>query len=63
MNTHAQATGGLLSQLSIKWKLAWLAGFSAVVLVALSSLLLWMQYQSSYAARKASIQQSVEEVT
>jgi methyl-accepting chemotaxis protein len=55
-------SGGLLSQLSIKWKLTLLAGFSAVVLVALSSLLLWMQYQSSYDARKASIKQSVEVV-
>jgi methyl-accepting chemotaxis protein len=52
----------MLSQLSIKWKLALLAGFGAVVLVALSSLLLWMQYQRSYDARKASIQQSVEVV-
>ncbi len=51
---------GLLGRLSIKWKLALLAGFGAVVLVTLSSLLLWMQYQSSYEARKTSIRQSVE---
>jgi methyl-accepting chemotaxis protein len=53
----------LLSKLSIKWKLTLLAGFGALVLVLLSSLLLWLQYQSSYDARKASIKQSVEVVS
>jgi methyl-accepting chemotaxis protein len=52
----------LLSQLSIKWKLALLAGFGAVVLVVVSTLLLWTQYQSSYDDRKSSIKQSVEVV-
>lgn len=53
----------LLSRLSIKWKLALLVGFGAVVLLLLSSFLLWLQYQSSYDARKASIKQSVEIAT
>ena len=63
MNTRVQSTDGLLSKLSIKWKLAMLAGFGAIVLVILSSLLVWQQYQSSYAARKAAIKQSVEVVS
>ena len=52
-----------LNNLSIKWKLAILAGFGALVLVALAALLLRMQYQSSYDARKLAIRQSVELVT
>jgi methyl-accepting chemotaxis protein len=52
----------LLSKLSIKWKLSLLAGFGATVLISLSCLLLWLQFQSSYDARKTSIQQSVEVV-
>jgi methyl-accepting chemotaxis protein len=62
LNTQVQSTDGLLSKLSIKWKLAMLAGFGALVLVILSSLLLWLQYQRSYEARKSSIKQSVEVV-
>jgi methyl-accepting chemotaxis protein len=62
LNTYVQSSDGLLSKLSIKWKLALLAGFGAVALVALSVMLLWLQYQSSYEARKVSIKQSVEVV-
>lgn len=51
---------GFLSRLSIKRKLALLVGFGAVVLILLASFLLWLQYQSSYDARKASIKQGVE---
>jgi methyl-accepting chemotaxis protein len=40
-----------------------LAGYGALVLVILSSMLLWLQYQSSYEARKVAIKQSVEVVT
>jgi methyl-accepting chemotaxis protein len=57
------AKDGLLNKLSIKWKLGVLVGFSALVLIALSAFLLWLQYQSSYDGRKASIKQSVEVVT
>ena len=53
----------MLSRLSIKWKLALLTGFGALVLVILSALLLWLQYQSSYEARKVAIKQSVEVVS
>ena len=63
MNTRTLSSGGPLSRLSIKWKLALLAGVGAVVLVVLSALLLWLQFQSSYEARKTSIKQSVEVVT
>ena len=63
MNTHVQSDDGLLSKFSIKWKLAMLAGFGALVLVLLSSMLLWLQYQTSYEARKVAIKQSVEVVT
>ena len=63
MNTHTHSTEGLLSKFSIKWKLAMLAGFGALVLILLSSVLLWLQYQSSYEARKVAIKQSVEVVT
>jgi methyl-accepting chemotaxis protein len=49
-----------MNQLPIRLKLALLAGFSGVVLLALTSFLLWQQYQSSYNDRKASIRQAVE---
>ncbi len=52
-----------MSKLSIKWKLSLLAGFGVLVLIAMTSLLLWLQYQSSYEARKDAIRQSVEVVT
>ena len=60
MATHFKASEGWLSQLSIKWKLTLLTGISGLILVVLSGLLLWLQYQSSYDDRKASIKQSVE---
>ena len=63
MSTHFHSSEGWLSQVSIKWKLTLLVGFSSVILVILSSLLLWLQYQSSYNDRKASIKQSVEVAT
>jgi hypothetical protein len=47
-----------LNQLPIRLKLALLAGFSGVVLLALTSFLLWQQYQSSYNDRKASARPS-----
>jgi methyl-accepting chemotaxis protein len=53
----------LLSKLSIKWKLALLAGFGALVLIAMTCLLLWLQYHSSYGDRKTAIKQNVEVVT
>ena len=63
VNTTAQTSDGLLSKMSIKWKLTLLAAFGALVLIGLSSLQLRLQYQSSYEARKAAIKQSVEVVT
>jgi methyl-accepting chemotaxis protein len=51
-----------LSKLSIKWKLALLAGFGALVLVAVTYLLL-LQYQSAYDDRKTAIRQGVEIVS
>jgi methyl-accepting chemotaxis protein len=56
MNTNSS----LLANLSIKLKLGILAAFSALVLVALASYLLWQQYQSTYDSRKIAIQQGVE---
>lgn len=52
-----------LSNWSIKHKLFILAAFGALVLVVLSSYLLWQQYQGSYDSRKIAIRQSVETVT
>jgi methyl-accepting chemotaxis protein len=46
--------------LSIKLKLTVFASFSALVLVALASFLLWQQYQSTYEGRKVGIKQGVE---
>jgi methyl-accepting chemotaxis protein len=46
--------------LSIRWKLALLASFAGVVLLALTSFLMWQQYQGSYNDRKTSIRQAVE---
>jgi methyl-accepting chemotaxis protein len=43
--------------------LASLAGFGALVLIAMTCLLLWLQYQSSYDDRKAAIKQSVEVIS
>ena len=62
MATQVTSSEGLLSKLSIKWKLAMLAGFGALVLVAVTYLLLWLQYQSSYEDRKTAIKQGVEVV-
>ena len=59
----AASSDGMLSKLSIKWKLTLLAGFGALVLVAVASLLLWLQYQSSYEARKSAIKQNVQVVS
>ena len=50
----------LLGRVSIKWKLALLTAFGALVLIALAGFLLWLQYQSSYDGRKLSIQHNVE---
>ena len=63
MNQRPASSEGLLNRLSITWKLTLLAGFGAVVLISVASLLLWLQYQSSYEDRKASIRQSVEVVS
>ena len=60
MSTQALSSEGMLSKLSIKWKLALLAGFGAVVLIAVTYLLLMLQYQSSYSDRKTAIKQGVE---
>src|SRR5574343_1288888 len=58
---RAQAReANFMGRLSIGWKLGLLAGFGLLALVVLSGLLLWVQYQNSYDARKASIQQAVE---
>jgi len=56
--TNARPT--LLGRLSIKWKIALMAGFGALMLVLLCSYLLWSQYQSSYESRKVAIRQNVE---
>ena len=60
MTNKSSSHPGFLSQWSIKVKLGVLAAFSALVLVALSSYLLWQQYQGSYDSRKVAIKQSVE---
>ena len=62
MPTAPTSSDGQLNKMSIKWKLALLAGFGAVVLVLLASFLLWLQYQHSYDDRKESIQHNVEVV-
>lgn len=49
-----------MNKLSIRWKLALLASFASIVLLALTSFLLWQQYQGSYNDRKTSIRQAVE---
>ncbi len=62
MNTERKP-GSFLSRWSIKWKLSALVGFGALVLMLTAAFLLWLQYQSSYDARKDSIRQSVEIAT
>lgn len=52
-----------MNRLPIRLKLALLASFAGVVLLALTSFLLWQQYQNSYNDRKTSIRQSVEIAT
>ena len=63
MNKPTHFFDSLLGNRSIRVKLAILASFSALVLVALSSYLLWQQYPTSYDSRKVAIQQSVEIAT
>jgi methyl-accepting chemotaxis protein len=58
----ASSSEGWLNRFSIKWKLSLLTIFSALVLITVSCLLLWLQFESSYTARKAAIRQSVEVV-
>ena len=57
---NSGSSSSRLYNLSIRAKLATLAAFSALVLVSLSSYLLWQQYQSTYESRKVAIKQSVE---
>jgi methyl-accepting chemotaxis protein len=52
-----------LSKLSIRLKLSLITLFSALVLILLTSYMLWQQYHQAYDARKASIRQSVEVAT
>ena len=52
-----------LNHISIHTKLLALAVFSALVLVAISSLLLWNQYQAAREARMVAIRQTVETIT
>jgi len=54
---------GLLARLSVQWKLFLLAGFGSLVLLAIASFLLWLQFNNSYEDRKASIKQGVEVMT
>ena len=63
MTRNANPVDSLLSHWSIRFKLGILAGFGALVLVLLSSYLVWQQYQNSYEARKLGIAQSVQVVT
>ena len=52
-----------LNHISIHTKLLALAVFSALVLIAISSLLLWNQYQAAREFRMVAIRQTVETVT
>jgi methyl-accepting chemotaxis protein len=63
MNKPQSAVNSILSNWPIKVKLFVLAAFGALVLVGLSSFMLWQQYQGSYDLRRISIKQSVETVT
>lgn len=60
MTNPTQPHEGFMNKLPIRLKLALLAGFSGAVLLALTSFLLWQQYQGSYNDRKLSIRQAVE---
>ena len=61
--SKSMTSSSTLGNLSIRFKLGLITAFSALVLIVLTSYMLWQQYHVAFDARKSAIRQSVEVAT